>query len=77
MGLLTNLWQNAQPSKERRQALITETLNGLYTDAAEKYREVNKDVLEANKAQEKLTDSMARLGAIIEPILTQLKRKSS
>lgn len=56
-----------------RQALITETLNGLYGEASENYKEVNKDLIEANEAQAELTKVTAELGAIAEPIMTTLK----
>lgn len=36
-------------TEQERQALITKTLNGLYSDAAEKYREVNGDIIDATK----------------------------
>ena len=61
-------------TEQERQALITETLNGLYSDAAEKYREVNGDIIEAQKATASLNDAMAELGAIAEPIVTKLKQ---
>ena len=35
---------DACSSEQERQALITDTLNGLYSEAAEKYREVNGDI---------------------------------
>ena len=59
-------------SEQERQALITETLTGIYTDVAEKYREVNKEVIEANEANARLKDSFAVLGATLEPILTPI-----
>ena len=61
-------------TEQERQALITETLNGLYSDAAEKYREVNGDIIEAQKATANLNSAMAALGAIAEPIVTKLKQ---
>lgn len=60
-------------TEQERQKLITETMNGLYGEAATKYKEVNKDVLAAEKAQAKLTDAMAQLGAVGEPIMTAIK----
>ena len=60
-------------NEQERQKLIMETLNGTYSKASEQYKETNKDVLEANKAQEKLTDAFAELGRIGEPILTAVK----
>lgn len=68
---------NAQLEKcsteEERNALIQEKLNGLYGEAAEHYKENNKDILEAEKAQTRLTQTMADLGAVAEPIMTMLK----
>ena len=61
-------------TEQERQALITETLNGLYSDAAEKYREVNGDIIDAQKATASLNSAMAELGAIAEPIVTKLKQ---
>ena len=61
-------------TEQERQALITKTLNGLYSDAAEKYREVNGDIIDAQKATASLNGAMAELGAIAEPIVTKLKQ---
>ena len=60
-------------TEQERSQLITDTLNGLYSESAETYKELNKDVLDANRAQENLNASMAELGAIAEPITTFLK----
>ena len=60
-------------TEQERQALITETLNGLYAESAEHYKEVNGDVIAANIAQDKLNNTMAKIGGIIEPIITRGK----
>ena len=60
-------------TEQERQALITETLNGLYAESAEHYKEVNGDVIAANIAQDKLNNTMAKIGGIVEPIITQGK----
>lgn len=60
-------------SEQERAALITDTLNGLYQEAAENYKTLNGDVMEAQRAQALLTDAYAQLGAIAEPIMTTLK----
>lgn len=65
---------DACTSEQERQALITETLNGLYSEAADKYKEVNGDIIAAQKATASLNDAMAALGAIAEPIVTKLKQ---
>lgn len=64
-------------SEEERSAYIQETLNGLYGDAAEKYKELNKDALAASTAQTNLEHALAQLGAIAEPILTMLKQATA
>ena len=60
-------------TEEERQDLIMKTLKDTYGAAAEQYKETNKDVIEARKAQERLTDAFAELGRIGEPILTAIK----
>lgn len=61
--------------EQERQKLIMDTLNGTYSKASEQYKATNKDVMDAQKAQEKLTDAFAALGAVGEPILTAIKTK--
>lgn len=60
-------------NEQERQALITETLNGLYSESAEKYKETNAEVIRANEANESLASSMAEIGASVEPLLTDVK----
>lgn len=60
-------------SEQERQQLITETLTELYGDASRAYKETNAEVIEANKAQANLTDSIARLGEVAEPTISRLK----
>ena len=60
-------------SEQERQALITKTLLGLYSTAADKYREVNKEVIAANIANDKLASVMAEVGGAAEPLVTQGK----
>ena len=60
-------------NEQERQALITDTLNGLYSDAANKYKEVNKDIMDAQRAQSELTDATSELGAVAEPVMTSFK----
>lgn len=62
-------------TEQERQQLITKTMNELYGEAAQKYKEVNKDVMEAEKAQEKLTNAFAEVGAVVEPVMTDIKTK--
>lgn len=64
---------DACSSEQERQALITETLNGLYADAAVQYQETNAEVMEAQRAQDRLNDAMAKVGAACEPIMSGIK----
>lgn len=57
-------------TEQERAALITETLSGLYDDAADKYRENNASIIEARLATSDYTDSMAELGERMEPMTT-------
>lgn len=56
-----------------REALIRETLNGLYGDAAANYEKNAAAILAENEAQAKLTEALATLGAVASPIMTTLK----
>lgn len=60
-------------SEQERAALITETMNGLYSESAEKYKELNEDVIAANEAQDRLNKSMADVGGALEPFVTKGK----
>ena len=66
---------DACTNEQERQKLIMDTLNGTYKQASDQYKETNKDVMDAQKAQEKLTDAFAELGRVGEPILTAIKTK--
>lgn len=57
-------------SEQERQALITETLNGLYSYTSEIYKELNGDVIAANEAQDKWNSAIAAVGGAAEPFLT-------
>lgn len=66
---------DACSNEQERQKLIMDTLNGTYSKASEQYQKTNKDVMDAEKAQEKLTDAFAEFGRVGEPILTVIKEK--
>ncbi len=66
---------DACTTEQQRQDLIMNTLNGSYKKASDQYKVTNKDVMDAQKAQEKLTDAFAEFGRIGEPILTAIKTK--
>ena len=60
-------------TEEERAALINSTLNGLYGETAEKYKEVNAEVLAANDAQNKYNQAMAEIGEKAQPAITSFK----
>lgn len=62
-------------TEQERQKLIMDTLNGTYKKASDQYKETNKDVMDANRANEALTNAFAELGRVGEPILTAIKEK--
>ena len=64
---------DACTTEQERQALITETLNGLYSEAAEKYKETSAEVIRANQANEEWMASTAEIGGVVEPLLTDIK----
>ncbi len=62
-------------TEQERQKLITETLNKVYKESAETYKKNNKELIQAEKANQKLKEAMALLGSVGEPILTAIKTK--
>ena len=62
-------------TEQERAALITEVLNSLYADAADKYRENNASIIEARNANSDYMDSLARaLGERMEPVTTAVQQ---
>lgn len=68
---------DACTTEQERQKLIMDTLNSTYKDASTQYKETNKDVMEANRANERLSAAFAELGRVGEPILTAIKNKTA
>lgn len=60
-------------SEEQRNKLILDQLNKSYGEQAKHFKENNKDIIEAEKAQTRLAQVTAELGAVAEPIMTMLK----
>jgi phage-related protein len=60
-------------TEQERQSLITKTLNGLYAKTGEEYKKNNANLLEANKSQERLTETYAEFGKIAEPIMSTIR----
>ena len=63
---------DACTSSAEREQLIRETLNGIYDEAAAKYEENAAGILAQNEANAKMTESMAKLGEAVQPVLTAL-----
>ena len=59
-------------TEAEREALIRNTLNGLYTDAATKYEENNANVLAQRDAQIQLKDALSGVAKELEPLVTAL-----
>lgn len=64
-------------TEQERSALITNTLNGLYSKAAERYRENNESIIEARKATSEYNDSLAQMGEAMEPLNTEITKIKS
>lgn len=60
-------------SEQERQELIMNTLNGVYDEAAKKYKQTNKSVMDANRANSDFNDTVAQMGAKLEPVTTAVK----
>lgn len=60
--------------EQERQQLITKTLNKLYGNAAKQYKATNKQVIEANKANEEWNETMAELGEELAPVVVEVKK---
>lgn len=63
---------DACSNEQERQKLITDTLNGLYSEQAKTFKELNADVIAANEANAELAQTQADLGAAVEPLNTKL-----
>lgn len=60
-------------NNQEREALIRETLNGLYNEASTEYQNTNASVIENNKSQAELNMKMADMANKIEPLITKGK----
>ena len=63
----------AAGNEQERQKLIMDTLNNTYKDASTQYQATNKDIMESRKAQERLSDAMAEVGRVGEPVMTAVR----
>lgn len=63
---------DACATEQEREALIRETLNGLYSEAADNYEKNAAGLLAQNEANAKMTEAMAKLGEAVEPVMAML-----
>ena len=64
---------DACSNEQERQKLIMDTLNKTYKDASTQYQETNADIIASREAQERLSDAMAEVGRVGEPIMTAFR----
>lgn len=64
-------------SYEEREALLRNTLNGLYQEASQLYEKNNRDVMAYNESQAKLSQSMAEAGKACVPFITAINNLGS
>ena len=60
-------------TQAEREALIRDTLNGIYSESGEAYRENAADLIASNDAQVRYTEAMAVFGEKSQPILTAVR----
>ena len=60
-------------NQQERQQLIMNTLTRLYGKAGTEYKKTNKAVIEANKANEEWTETLAEVGEEVQPVVTDIK----
>lgn len=60
-------------TESEKQAYMLKITDELLGDAADTYRETNKEVMRANEATEAWTATLAEAGAAVEPIITDVK----
>lgn len=63
---------SASADEAERTRLITETLSSAYENASDIFQKNNSVLMEANRAQAQLDDSMAKLGGAVEKVKTEL-----
>ena len=62
-------------STQERTAFITGTLNNLYADAADAYKENNSSVIKANENHLKLQETLAKIGEAVENVKSAFLEK--
>lgn len=61
-------------SEQERAALITDTLNKMYSETGKTYQKTNADLIAARQAQSDLSAAMTEVGQLAAPITTSLKQ---
>lgn len=61
-------------TEQERARLITDTLNGLYEEAAGNYRKNNASVMKAREETADYNDTLAELGETLEPVNADINR---
>lgn len=59
-------------SEQERSQLITETLNGLYSQTGQAYRDNNAELIAYREAQDAMNQALSDLGMALMPIVTDL-----
>lgn len=59
--------------EQERAQLITDTLNSLYGETGQTYRDNNQALIEYNEAQAQLRQNLSDLGEILMPIVTEIQ----
>ena len=59
-------------TEQERAQLITDTLNGLYSEAGQKYRENNQALIEYRENQAALNNALGELGVLVMPLISGL-----
>ena len=65
--------ENCNTEEERAQ-LITDKLNGIYGESSKKYKELNKDVIDANKTTAEYNQAVADIAKVAQPVVTEFKK---
>lgn len=64
-------------NEQEREALIRDTLNGLYSEAAAGYEENASGIIKQNEANAKMQKNLAKIGETMQPLLAQLTTLAS
>lgn len=64
-------------TEAEREKLIRQTLNGIYDEAAAEYEKNAGAIIRQNEAQAKLQKNLAKLGAVLTPVVTLLTESAS